>query len=49
MAKNRKKSRFIGDSGVEERTDYLGKAMIVICIIVSFVLIMLATLALTSA
>lgn len=47
--KNVKVKKFIGDSGVIEKTDYIGQTMIVICIVVSFVLVLLATLALTNA
>lgn len=50
MAKEGKKGkRLIGDSGVVEKADYIGKVMIVICVVVSFVLILLATLAITNA
>lgn len=49
MAKGEKKlKKLIGDSGVIEKADYIGHVMIVVCVVVSFVLILLATLALTA-
>lgn len=47
---NKKKEstkKLIGDNGVIEKNDYVGKVTTLICIVVSFVLIVLGTLAFT--
>lgn len=48
MAKENKRiKKLIGDNGVIEKADYVGLVTIILCVIVTFVLIVLGTLAFT--